>query len=112
MRFFDINLAPKAKVLRIFAQYATEESEKMSLIKLAETSIKDSPDFYTLLRVLEMHPSVNVRILFNIVTQNKIKVPLVKKKFFVFIKASIRQLREFTPIFAHLFELLFQHFFL
>ena len=61
MRNFDINMAPKVTVLRVFAQYAEENTEKPALMTMVEEGIKDS-EYWTVLRVLEAHPSFKVKL--------------------------------------------------
>jgi len=58
--FYDINAAPKSKLLKVMAQYAEDPKEKASVLNLADHSLKDSKEYWTPLRVMEKYPSINM----------------------------------------------------
>eukprot|EP00493_Phyllostaurus_siculus_P023537 UN23873 len=58
--YCDINAAPKKKFLEVCALYAQDPNEKETLLKMSTQNLKQSPEFWTILTLLQAFQSVKI----------------------------------------------------
>lgn len=56
----NINTVPKKKLLKIFAQHTTDKKEYNFLLELSKKKIKNTKEFWTILRILEKFSSLEI----------------------------------------------------